>query len=79
VPTSRRDRRREKKQRKGAEPEQVDRSSAIVEAQFAQMSAAGRRLYGLEPIPDERERGRLDQVDLARMMQAGDPSDGPDR
>jgi hypothetical protein len=78
VPTSRRDRRREKKQRKGAKPEQVDRSSAIVEAQFAQMSAAGRRLYGLEPIPDERERGRLDQVDLARMMQAGAPSDGPD-
>jgi hypothetical protein len=79
VPTSRRERRREKKRRKEVKPEAVDRRSAIMEAQFAHMSAAGRRLYGLEPLPDERQRERLDQADLARMMEAGEPSDRPDR
>jgi hypothetical protein len=73
---SRRERRRAKKERKKAPaPSSNGQASAIMEAQYAQMSPAGRRLYGLDPLPDEREQTRLDQEDLARMMTKGPSSD----
>jgi hypothetical protein len=65
---SRRERRRAKKERKKA-------PAPSSNGQASAMSPAGRRLYGLDPLPDEREQTRLDQEDLARMMTKGPSSD----
>ena len=52
-PPSRRERRRQKK-KAGEEPPQP--AWFLTEEQASRMSAAGRRLYGLEPLPDPRRR-----------------------